>query len=257
MQKSVSDSHDAGAARPQPTRRAGRQPHSIADQIASHIAADILRGDYGGGDHIREQEIADQYGVSRGPVRDAIRILEKRGLVDFYPRRGAFAIDLSLDFVADFFNVRAALIGLSARCFALSASPDGIAALRARLKELRAMAAKPSVDAVDFAYASARASSVFYQHGTNAYLARMIRDQGSSSFWDPIWRERPVDLVTPARRRALLADWDALEKSVLSGDGVNAERIMRKMMFESRDAVLAALMALRKRHVDKSKLLRE
>ena len=74
-------------------------------------------------------ELAALYGVSRGPVREAIRELEKHGLAVLHPRRGAYVIGVSLDLVAESFNIRAALAGVAATCLGLLAvwreSPPG------------------------------------------------------------------------------------------------------------------------------------
>jgi DNA-binding GntR family transcriptional regulator len=61
------------------------RPLSLAEQIAERISIEILRGRYQPGERIIEQGIADSFKVSRGPVRDAIRILEREGVVEILP----------------------------------------------------------------------------------------------------------------------------------------------------------------------------
>src|SRR4249919_1356694 len=83
----------------------GLRTRTLPEQIADHLAAAILKGDYRDGEHIPEQKIASMFGVSHGPVRESIRALSKRGLIEFRPRRGAFVIEVTLDAIADLFNI--------------------------------------------------------------------------------------------------------------------------------------------------------
>jgi DNA-binding GntR family transcriptional regulator len=67
----------------------------------------ILRGDYPEGEPLRQDALADDLGVSRIPVREALRQLEAEGLVTFNPHRGAVVSSLSLDEIAELFELRA------------------------------------------------------------------------------------------------------------------------------------------------------
>ena len=67
----------------------------------------ILRGDYPEGEPLRQDALADELGVSRIPVREALRQLEAEGLVTFNPHRGAVVSSLSLDEINELFELRA------------------------------------------------------------------------------------------------------------------------------------------------------
>jgi DNA-binding GntR family transcriptional regulator len=67
----------------------------------------ILRGDYPEGEPLRQDALADELGVSRIPVREALRQLEAEGLVTFSPHRGAVVSSLSLDEIHELFELRA------------------------------------------------------------------------------------------------------------------------------------------------------
>ena len=60
---------------------------TLSEQISEAIAAAIISGEYPSGSQFREQELAEKFGVSRGPIRDALRALENEGLVKIQPRR--------------------------------------------------------------------------------------------------------------------------------------------------------------------------
>ena len=91
---------------------------SIPAQIASALSEAILAGEYQPGEAIQEQRISDRFRVSRGPVREALRILEREGVVAIEPRRGARVTNLSVDEVAEIYEIRSNLVGLAARLFA-------------------------------------------------------------------------------------------------------------------------------------------
>jgi DNA-binding GntR family transcriptional regulator len=71
----------------------------------------ILRGDYPDGEPLRQDALADELGVSRIPVREALRQLEAEGLVTFSPHRGAVVSSLSLEEIDELFELRADIEG--------------------------------------------------------------------------------------------------------------------------------------------------
>lgn len=73
------------------------RPLSIAEQISDRISERIIRGEIGAGTWLREQAIAEQFQVSRGPVREAFRLLENDGVLAIHANRGAQVSELSRD----------------------------------------------------------------------------------------------------------------------------------------------------------------
>lgn len=69
-------------------------PAPLVDTIAHYISELILNGELPPGARVNEAEMAERFGVSRGPVREAIAILSSGFIVDVYPRRGAFVADM-------------------------------------------------------------------------------------------------------------------------------------------------------------------
>lgn len=69
-------------------------PAPLVDTIAHYISELILNGELPPGSRVNEAEMAERFGVSRGPVREAIAILSSGFIVDVYPRRGAFVADM-------------------------------------------------------------------------------------------------------------------------------------------------------------------
>lgn len=88
---------------------------SLRGQVFDKIRSDILKGRYQRGDELVECTIGKELGVSRTPVREAIRQLELEGLVQLVPNKGAFVTGISAEDVRDIYLIRARLEGLCAR----------------------------------------------------------------------------------------------------------------------------------------------
>ena len=82
------------------------QRQTIASMTIEALRERILRGDYPDGEPLRQDALADELGVSRIPVREALRQLEAEGLVTFNPHRGAVVSSLSLDEISELFELR-------------------------------------------------------------------------------------------------------------------------------------------------------
>lgn len=96
----------AGSTHPRPGI-APIQRQTIASLTLGALRERILRGDYPEGEPLRQDALAEQLGVSRIPVREALRQLEAEGLVTFIPHRGAVVSSLSLEEIEELFELRA------------------------------------------------------------------------------------------------------------------------------------------------------
>src|SRR3954468_13173259 len=83
------------------------QRQTIASMTITALRERILRGDYPEGLPLRQDAIANELGVSRIPVREALRQLEAEGLVTFSPHRGAIVSTMSLKEIRELFELRA------------------------------------------------------------------------------------------------------------------------------------------------------
>ena len=105
-------------------------PRSLAEDAADRIREQILSGGFSQGEHLVEAKIAEQLAISRGPVREAFKLLRSEGLLNEEPRRGTFVVSLSTDDVRDIYGLRAALAD---QIDAAVASGDAAAVSRADL----------------------------------------------------------------------------------------------------------------------------
>lgn len=82
---------------------------TAADLVADTLRKAIVNGAIGSNEPLRQEDLAARFGVSRMPVRDALRRLEAEGLVVFHPRRGAFVAGFGLSDVGEIYELRALL----------------------------------------------------------------------------------------------------------------------------------------------------
>lgn len=80
-----------------------------AQFVADDLRLRILSGEFKGGTQLRQDALANDYEVSRIPVREALLTLESEGLVEFYPHRGAFTTELSVAMIRELFDLRVLL----------------------------------------------------------------------------------------------------------------------------------------------------
>lgn len=104
-------------------------PPPLYTRIAANLRGEILDGALRPGQRLREQEVAERYGVSRVPVRDALRRLEVERLVDAVPNRGAFVAVVGAEEAAELLAVRLVLEELIVRQAAEHRTEDELAEL--------------------------------------------------------------------------------------------------------------------------------
>jgi DNA-binding GntR family transcriptional regulator len=129
----------------------------------------VLAGEFNPGDRINEKELAIRFGISRGPVREALRSLEAAGLVEQVPNRGVFVRQLSAEQADEIYEVRAALFALAGGLLAQRAADYEIEKLSNFLRSM-----KEALERDDFASYS-RENFAFHEyiveHAGNRVLA--------------------------------------------------------------------------------------
>ncbi len=113
------------------------QPESktLADRVCQQIVTAIVKGDIAPGHKISEPELAKIYGISRGPLREAIRRLEGLRLVQRIPHVGARVVSLSATELIEIYHVREAMEGMACRLAAENMTDSEIVKLRDLLEE--------------------------------------------------------------------------------------------------------------------------
>jgi DNA-binding GntR family transcriptional regulator len=112
----------------------------MAEQIAQYLANQIITGQRVANERIQELRIVDELEVSRGSVREALLLMERRHLVDILPRRGAMVAEISADSVENLFDVFGVLIARLAILVAQRWQGNELEALVKHLMVLQTMA---------------------------------------------------------------------------------------------------------------------
>lgn len=210
------------------------QTLSLPEQIAERIGNAIIRGAFEPGTRIQEQEVADRFKVSRGPVREALRILERDGLVQIHARRGAQVTQLDVDEVNDLFEIRISLLGLAARLVAERRDPDFIARMRASVERLAEVQKTSDTDA----YASAvyRHNIMLAEGSGNRFVHRMVASLSHQTL-----RYSRLGLSTPQRRAQSVRNWRLLLAAVQGSKPKAAQEAAEKLVRDSRDTAVKML----------------
>lgn len=201
-------------------------------QIAERIGGGIMDETFRPGERLKEVALAQSFGVSRASIREALRILENRGLVSIVPQRGAQVTQLSRKELEDLFEIRAVLLGLVSRRVALSCTPEVEQLLFAGFRALQAARS----DATAYAHASADLVSVLARSSGNQQLLDYI-----ASFAQRIGRYARLGLSTTARRKQSHANWQRLIRAIVARDGDLAEAMHRRLSMQNLTAGLAEL----------------
>jgi DNA-binding GntR family transcriptional regulator len=113
----------------------GTQHLPLRDQVLAALRKGIISGDYPPGERLTEDRLAEDFGVSRNPIREALRVAEAEGFVVILPRRGAVVASPSSATIDDIFAVRERLEPLAARLAAERAASGDVTTLRAILEQ--------------------------------------------------------------------------------------------------------------------------
>jgi len=119
--------------------------NNLCAQIAEYLSVQIIKGDLKPGERIKEVILAQELGVSRGPIREALYILERKRLVEMRPRRGAIVTQMSASYATSLYDIIVELYGLAARKAAENRSSKDLQAIRHALKVIRDCANKGDV----------------------------------------------------------------------------------------------------------------
>jgi GntR family transcriptional regulator of gluconate operon len=139
----------------------------LGDQLLAQLRSLIVRGELAVGTHLVEGRIAERFGVSRGPVRDALRQLEIEGLVETR-KRGVFVRGLSDTDLVELYSLRGALEGLAIKEAIARLDAADWTPMDEAVEQMRAAAATP--DPAKFAAADLDFHSGFYTLGANRWL---------------------------------------------------------------------------------------
>ena len=181
----------------------------------------ILSGTLKPGDRLMEVQLAEEMGVSRTPVREAIRKLELEGLVVMVPRKGAYVSGLSLKDAADLFEIRQSLEGLAASLAAERITDEEIKMLEDSFKQL--VEATKSQVVEDIMKKDADFHQVLFNATRNDRLTQII-----SNLKEQIDRFRLKSFSNPSRMKSILKEHKNILDAIKDRDTDRAEKLAKQ-----------------------------
>jgi phosphonate utilization transcriptional regulator len=207
------------------------QTSSLTTLVQQEIERGILQGEYAPGSKLIEAALADRMGVSRGPVREAFRMLEEAGLVRTEKNRGVFVRDIPIDEAVEIFDLRAAMDELVGRQLATHITTS-------QLKEVKAL--------VDSMEKAVKADDARNYHLLNLRFHDRLVEMAGNRKLTAIYRKLIKELSL--FRRLNLADgWllpisasehRGIVKAIASGDPQAAGQAMYDHVMESKERTI-------------------
>jgi len=209
---------------------------TLRDQIYASLKEAILSGKVRPGEPLRETEVAEQMGVSQSPVREALRYLEREGLVVTVPRKGTTVVELGAADVEEIYTLRQVIESLAARRAAEKATSDDLAKLRALIEEMEQAARAGDIVAL-----------VEKDYEFHAQICRMAQHSRLLQVWENAHAQVRAFL---SFKDQLLSDLEMIPSShqplveaLAAGDGERAEQVMKSHIEEMGRQLLEQLAA--------------
>lgn len=157
------------------------KPLNLSNQVAETLVQAILKGDLKAGDQLVETDLQSLFGVSRSPLREAFRELEKKGLVDIVPRKGTFVKQITKNDIELQFPVRAALESLAAKLAFINNREEASTRLSQILVDMSA--AVKTQDPMDYYNHHLRFHEIFIDLSGNDLIIEMLHNLRMKNLW--------------------------------------------------------------------------
>lgn len=203
---------------------------ALYEQVAERLRTRIFSHELAPGSWIDEQALAEEYGISRTPLREALKVLAAEGLVQLKPRRGCYVAALSEQDLDDIFPVMALLEGQCARLAVARALPADVGRLEAIHEELERHAADRDADG--FFDANQRFHDALQNLAGNRWLRQLIDE--TRQF---IKLTRRDSLNLEGRLKQSLVEHRAILAAIRQGDAEEAGRRMHAHLLSGRAAL--------------------
>ena len=205
-------------------------PTALYQEVAERLRQRIFAHELTPGDWIDEQKLAEQYGISRTPLREALKVLASEGLVQLKPRRGCYVTEISRQDLDDIFPLMAMLEGRCAGDAVRKARPGDIAALADIHERLEAAARDGRIDA--FFEANQEFHLRIQELAGNRWLLQVIQDLRKV-----LKLSRLHSLSLEGRLQQSLAEHRAIMAAFKAGDAAQAETLMHDHLLSGREAL--------------------
>ena len=199
---------------------------SLTDEIADVVRERILKGEYEIGEKIKENQIATELRVSRTPIREAFKILENEGLIDYVPNRGCFAKGFTKQDVEDIYAVREALEALALNWAVDRITEKEIAALEEQCDLMEFYTKKK--DRKKVLEMNSSFHDIIYASTRSRFLAQVLR-----SYKEYIDKTRKSIFYEQSYLESILVEHRAILDAIKDRDKERAAAAMTKHLMSS------------------------
>lgn len=206
----------------------------LRETVCEALRDAIRRGILEPGERLMEVQLAEDLGISRTPVREAIRKLEQEGYVIMMPRRGTYVSSLSVHDVKEIFEIRTALESLSTTLATMRIEPEELEKLRTLLVEIEGHIKRKDIDkivATDIEF-----HGLLYQVSRNERLVTII-----SNLKEQLARFRTLSMSYPGRLQKTLEEHRAMVEAIAAGDVDAARDAAERHMEQAEETLLKAM----------------
>jgi DNA-binding GntR family transcriptional regulator len=212
---------------------------SLQERTYQALRSALLDGKFAIGERIFEAEVAQMLGVSRVPVREAVRRLQQDGLLEVRPRSGIYVASVSQDEADDIYRIRAALEGAAAGLAAERISDSELEALGRVLKRQEAASRKASHNSGSQSRVVARADE--FHRAVHGYARSPRLYELLELIYAQVMHFRSITLSVPGRAEAATHGHEELYDALKRHDSAEAERLMRGHIDSARRLLLSRL----------------
>jgi len=192
--------------------------NSLRGKVFTQLENDILDGKYQPGESLIETKLSEEMGVSRTPIREAIRQLELEGLVQYIPNKGAIVKGVSAQDIEDIYTIRMMIEGLAARWAAEKITPGELEEMKEALEFEEFYTIKN--DTVHLLKYDSKFHDIIFRASKSKPLMHTL-----SSFHHYVQRARSASLSTPGRAQKVLEEHKAILQAIMDRDANRAEQL--------------------------------
>lgn len=211
-----------------------KNTHSLTEKVFSEIEQAILSGIYSVGDQLVESKISLELGVSRTPVREALKQLELEGLVTTIPNKGTFVVGVSTDDILDIYTIRVAVEGISSK-LAAERITDADAKELETLVELQEFYASKG-DIFQLLQLDSKFHEIIYEISGSRILKHTL-----ASFHNQLKRARESSLLTTGRTITAVKEHRDIYEAIAARDSEKAKELTELHITNARDNILLIL----------------
>ena len=206
----------------------------LRETVCEALRDAIRRGILEPGERLMEVQLAEELGISRTPVREAIRKLEQEGYVIMMPRRGTYVSDVSVKDIKEIFEIRSALESLSTELATMRIEPEELEKLQSLLVEIEGHIKNNDMEKI--VATDVEFHGLLYQVSRNARLVAII-----SNLMEQLARFRTLAMSYPGRLKETLKEHRAMVEAIAAGDANAAREAAERHMEQAEETLLKAM----------------